>query len=354
VRAGLNLCKHRADATGTHLGSKNGVRRFFTAILTPCALGLSLVLGACAAEMSDGPGSDSDKRMSYEQPQDLPILEAPEIIVSLDGLTTHLFDRATGFSRVYAVGVGRKGRDGRSYTPTGHFLTGPGESWWYIAGRSSPDYFAGLPFLRITIPNSDGHYTYGFHGPVTPVLRVGYVSHGCMRMRADDIIELFWLVRDHPGAPVSIQQAVELDAEGQPVVADSEPKPWEEGDEIAFDPDLGPRPRGFIGDPCDKDGECGGYPGDEGFFCHPAGFCSQTCTSTCTDYFGRAETLCEAEPNRVLGQCVSRASDLNLQCATLPGTVLSEATRWDPFGAVGTDQTYAVCTPRPIPSDTGF
>ncbi len=36
----------------------------------------------------------------------LPVLPSPEVVISLDGLTLHLFDRTTGFDRVYPVGVG--------------------------------------------------------------------------------------------------------------------------------------------------------------------------------------------------------------------------------------------------------
>ncbi len=48
----------------------------------------------------------------YAIPTDLPELANPEIIVSLDGLTVHLFDRATGFSEVYPAGVGVKNSRG--------------------------------------------------------------------------------------------------------------------------------------------------------------------------------------------------------------------------------------------------
>lgn len=155
----------------------------------------------------------------YETPVDLPELVAPEVVVSLEALTVHLFDRATGFSEVYPCGVGVLGSSGRSITPTGTFATGPDtdDSWYYMPRRWYPAYFDGLPFLRLTILNSRGQHTYGMHGPITDELIRGYVSHGCIRMAADDIVRLFYLVRDHASTPVTIQQDVELDALGHEV-----------------------------------------------------------------------------------------------------------------------------------------
>ncbi|MGK0359516.1 MAG: hypothetical protein ACI9U2_001818, partial [Bradymonadia bacterium] len=77
-----------------------------------------------------------------------------------------------------------------------------------------PAYFDGLPFMRITAQNSRGYQTYGFHGPITDTLRRGYVSHGCMRMQAEDIVELFTIMRQHPGAPVSIRAEKAFTPEG--------------------------------------------------------------------------------------------------------------------------------------------
>ena len=62
--------------------------------------------------MDDGK-SDAPR---YSAPTDLPMLVAPEIIVSLDGLTVHIFDRATGFQAVYPAGVGTKNSRGISIT----------------------------------------------------------------------------------------------------------------------------------------------------------------------------------------------------------------------------------------------
>ena len=179
----------------------------------------------------------------YAIPTDLPDLVSPEVIVSLDGLTVHFFDRATGFSRVYPAGVGTKNRNGRSITPTGHFATSPNtsDSWWYVARRTMPEYFAGLPFLRITARNSDGANTYGLHGPITDQLIRGYVSHGCVRMAANDIINVFWMAKAHPSMPVTIQREVELDARGRRVDVGRDAALYPVGAQIPYGASVGPR-----------------------------------------------------------------------------------------------------------------
>lgn len=131
----------------------------------------------------------------------------------------------------------------RIVTPTGHFATGPNaaDSWWYVARRTVPDYFAGLPFLRLTAQNSDGANTYALHGPITEQLIRGYVSHGCVRMRADDVIHLFWMAKQHPAMPVTIQREVELDARGRKVDVGRTPALWAPDATIAYGASVGPR-----------------------------------------------------------------------------------------------------------------
>jgi len=179
----------------------------------------------------------------YAIPTDLPQLVSPEVIVSLDGLTVHFFDRATGFQAVYPAGVGVKGRSGRSITPTGHFATSPNtmDNWWYVARRTVPDYFGGFPFLRLNARNSDGANTYALHGPITAQLIRGYVSHGCVRMRGDDIVRVFWMAKQHGAMPVTIQKEVELDAAGNKVDVGRTPALWAEGAAIAYGASVGPR-----------------------------------------------------------------------------------------------------------------
>ena len=196
----------------------------------------------------ENPGAPLDDGKSdlprYQVPSDLPMLVSPEIIVSLDGLTVHLFDRATGFQAIYPAGVGQKNSRGVSITPTGHFQTGANgnDSWWYVPRRTVPDYFGGFPFLRLTAKNSDGANTYALHGPITTNLIRGYVSHGCVRMRGNDIVRIFWMVKSHPSIPVTIQKEVELDAAGKKVDVGTSPKLWAVGEPIRFGASVGMRP----------------------------------------------------------------------------------------------------------------
>jgi hypothetical protein len=190
--------------------------------------------------MDDGK-SDAPR---YSVPTDLPMLVAPEIIVSLDGLTVHIFDRATGFQAVYPAGVGTKNSRGVSSTPAGHFKTGSNSAdpWWYVPRRTVPEYFGGLPFLRLTARNFEGANTYALHGPITETLIRGYVSHGCIRMRANDIIRLFWMVKNFPNTPVTFQREIEKDAAGKPVDVGMTPKLWAVGEQIQFGASVGTRP----------------------------------------------------------------------------------------------------------------
>lgn len=196
----------------------------------------------------DNPNAPLDDGKSdaphYQVPTDLPQLVSPEIIVSLDGLTVHLFDRATGYQEIYPAGVGVKDSRGISITPTGHFQSGPNSSdpWFYVPRRTVPDYFGGFPFLRTTARNSDGAQTYALHGPITATLQRGYVSHGCVRMRGMDIVRLFWMVKTHPSTPITIQKEVELDAAGKKVDLGTHPTLWHVGDPIHFGASVGPRP----------------------------------------------------------------------------------------------------------------
>ncbi|MDQ3333696.1 MAG: L,D-transpeptidase [Myxococcota bacterium] len=220
------------------------------------------VVGCAEAPAGDDPEEGSSEGVDFDQdnpdsplfdeksdapryaiPTDLPQLVSPEVIVSLDGLTVHFFDRATGFQQIYPAGVGVKNSDGRSITPTGHFAAGDNtaDSWWYVARRTVPEYFAGFPFLRLTARNSAGAATYGLHGPITEQLIRGYVSHGCVRMRSEDIIRLFWMAKQHPSMPVTIQKEVERDANGKKVDVGRTPALWAEGAAIQYGASVGPR-----------------------------------------------------------------------------------------------------------------
>lgn len=242
----------------------------------------------------------------------LPALQDPEIVVSLDGLTLHLRDRAGGYDKVFPIGPGAL-ENGRSLTPTstsyptGVFYTGtntaevqdgrwgyyyPCRIWHEERGVRTP-VFAGLPFIRLAGPPSAG---YGIHGPIDQFtlpsggkLRRGYVSHGCVRMAAEDIVEVYARIRSHPKTPVRIQQEVERANDGRPV-------------------DIAQR---WIGGTCATDADCN-YTG--GVCRIPAGetsgTCTMRCTSTCPDRAGEAPTFCAQDPavtGMSAGICVPRA-----------------------------------------------
>ncbi len=231
----------------------------------PLAALLATTLLACTSQSSEPPregdglafdeafpdedlNPKADMPRQYEVPQwvlDTELAD-PEVRVSLDGLSVHLFDRATGLSRVYPTGAGMLGQtSGESFTPTGFFATAPNSNnnWWNVSQRFDPEYFGGFPFLRLTAHNSRGWNTYGLHGPITYNCRVerdgpcpleerdwylvhGFVSHGCMRMRTEDIVELFHLLRGHESVPVTIQKFTEIDPSGQPIFVDEQAKDW--------------------------------------------------------------------------------------------------------------------------------
>lgn len=253
---------------------------------------------------------------------DLPALQQPEIVVSLDGLTLHLRDRAGGYDKVFAIGPGAM-ENGRSLTPTsenapqGVFYTGrdtaevpdgrwgynyPCRIWHEDRGVRTP-VFAGLPFIRLSGPPTAG---YGIHGPIDNytqpsggTLRRGYVSHGCIRMGADDIVEVYARLRGRPKVAVRVQQAVERTNEGRAVDTESR----------------------WVGSECTADTDCNFTNG----VCRipsgqTVGSCTMPCTMTCPDRAGRATTFCVRDPAATAmsaGICVPRADTVfNNNCAS--------------------------------------
>lgn len=87
-----------------------------------------------------------------------------------------------------------------------------------IESRTSPSYYQGKPFLRI-LPKRASHSLYGFHTtPFDPIdkskpatkLARGYISAGCLRLKDDDLIELYQLIAygAQEGLPISIKHKV--------------------------------------------------------------------------------------------------------------------------------------------------
>lgn len=118
-------------------------------------------------------------------------------------------------------------------------------------------------------------------------------------------------------------------------------------------PRLNGKIPGFTGDVCSTAADCGSG------FCHSAGFCSTTCAGTCADQAGKASTFCIDDPSttRADGMCVSKASTLNANCATLTRTESRDVARY--VGTSGASAARAlVCAPRattaPAPVTPGF
>jgi len=262
---------------------------------------------------------------------DVEPLNDPAIVVSLEGLTLHLFDRAGDYDRVFPIGAGSIDDDGLSLTPTsesapeGVFYTrtdttpvadGPTPEearwawsyscrmWWTAEDGDRIPVFAGLPFIRLTGPPTSG---YGFHGPVDRytqesggVLRRGFVSHGCMRMEPDDIVEVFARIQGHR-VPVKIQKAVERADDGRAV-------------------DTGPA---WMHTECVEDADCD----FEGGLCKQnpysgRGFCTQACERYCPDRTGAPTTFCVDDPEDASrGICVNQAQDWTDGCRRYDGFV---------------------------------
>lgn len=262
--------------------------------------------------------------------KDIPAVEPlanPEIVVSLDGLTLHLRDRGGTYDRVFPIGPGAL-ENGRSLTPTsdaargGVFYTGadtterPDGQWsyyypcriWHEDRGTRTPVFAGLPFIRLAGPATAG---YGIHGPIDSfaspnggALRRGYVSHGCVRMSAADIVEVYGRIHSHPRTPVKIQQAVERASDGRAV-------------------DLTQR---WVGSECSANSDCNFTNG----VCRiptgaTKGICTLPCTMSCPDRAGEATTFCVRDPastTATRGICVPTASGtFNNTCARYAGAL---------------------------------
>lgn len=251
-------------------------------------------------------------------------LKDPFITVSLDGLTLHLVDRQGTYDKTFPIGPGAIEK-GLSLTPvsTGRAdqlfyartdmpkgVDGPTSSqqvwswnysckmWWKDeAGKYIP-VFAGLPFIRLEGPSSLG---YGIHGPIDKftqanggTLRRGFVSHGCVRMEAADLVEVYALIQGKK-TPVRIQQALERRENGVAVDLD---KKW-------------------VGSECSTNADCNFTDG----FCHKndysgRGFCSARCDRYCAD-LGQdpTGTFCVTDPAEpTKGMCVKKSAAVDNTC----------------------------------------
>ncbi len=285
-----------------------------------------------------------------------PRLADPDVVISLDGLTLHLFDRASAYDKVFPVGLGvvKKGRtlthasdrarEGEYWARLDQpeFTDKPAPEvrwawnyrcrfWWHEpgTGRLLPVY-AGMPYIRL---DNGGLSDAGIHGPAERYterdggkLRRGYVSHGCIRMDTAGIQELYGRTSGHR-FPVRIQREVERRADGTAV------------DVV---------PRGMLGE-CRVDADCG-LPGA---ICHAhpaggAGFCTMPCDGTCAGVPGEAPTVCVPDPTATGGGiCTVHALPFNNLCRRYPGFVRLTTTRFGP----GRPARVDACVPRPAGAD---
>ena len=314
---------------------------------------VALLLGACGAEEEPGGAVElnDDGELGIGAVDDLkadgawgpateckqiPAVEpltAPEIIVSLDGLTLHLVDEATGYDAVFPIGPGAI-KDGVSLTPLsietadqlfhlrldkpiGVETANPDYSPWSYAyscriwwlngdtGQRIP-VFAGLPFMRL-----EGAPTlaYAIHGPVDSYtlptggkLTRGYVSHGCIRMEAADLVEVYGRCLGRK-VPVRVQRSVERRADGAAVEV----------------------PARWILSECTNDADCN----FEGGLCRTSaysgrGICTKACMQFCPDRAGYPTSFCATDPeDDGAGLCTLKASSLNNDCKRYPGQVFS-------------------------------
>jgi hypothetical protein len=332
--------------------------------MRPLFAALLLAAAACAGNLDAAPSADEADLGSVGSiqgggqwgaattckglPTGLPHLSNPAVVISLDGLTVHVWDRGGSFDKVYPMGPGAI-ENGVSLTPIGHFTTGPADptagavdngqviggspwAWWYrckmwwtdpVTKKVAPVY-GGLPLIRLNGPPTLG---YALHGPIDNFgaanggsLRRGYVSHGCIRLRAEDILEIFVLLHGHGNVPVQIQRAVERDANGKAV-------------------DLAQR---WIGSECDASSDCN-FPGGT-CAANPYGhsFCTAACTGSCNDRPGEIGTACvpDGKGARI---CVRQASTLNNSCRPYEGFRLAAGT-----ARFGSARTVDACVPGSI------
>lgn len=278
-------------------------------------------------------------------------LQAPQIVVSLDGLTLRLFDETSGYDRVFPIGPGAI-EDDESLTPTslnrpdGRFTirldqpVGKETSnssyapwayayscriWWTDpASKKKVPVFAGLPFLRLEGAPTLG---YAIHGPIDSYTQTnggrltrGFVSHGCIRMEAADVLEVYGRCLGKK-VPVTVQKAVERREDGTAVDVDDK----------------------WILSECRQDSDCN----FEGGVCHSNpysghNFCTKECTRYCPDRTGYPTSFCVADPeDDTRGICTLKGLAVNHSCKRYPGWVQEEG-----VGRFGQSSvTASVCLP---------
>lgn len=303
----------------------------------------SLLLGACGTQSLDQQQQQSDKQEELPLGQldygdlkadgtwgqattckivpTLPPLVDPYIVVSIKGLTLRLIDRASDFEKVYPIGPGAINDKPNElttkesltmfpvlYKKTNLFSidtrsTDACHIWWTDpdTGKKLP-VFAGMPFLRFW-------GGYGIHGPITGFtqpnggyLMRGYVSHGCVRMEAAHILELWAYIKSTPKVPVRVQREVDRRVDGS--VVDLQQK--------------------WILSECKSDADCN----FDGGFCKRnaysgRSFCTARCTRYCDyDKTGYPTTFCVSDADTpAQGYCTYKYTAFNDSCRRYEGFV---------------------------------
>ncbi len=277
--------------------------------------------------------------LNCKEVPELSPLKNPTITLSIHGLTLELKDETTGFYKVYPVGPGAIDTDEASptfgesfsYAPilekkSNHFKITPNtiqpcKTW--LASANAP-VFAGLPFLSF-------HGNYAIHGPIDNFraenggsLRRGFVSHGCFRMEAADILEVYALIKGVAEVPVSLYREPQINEKGQRV--DIEEK--------------------WIGSECQQDSDCG----FDNAICalNPysnMGFCSLNCDGYCPDKARLPVSACVPNQNGDGGICVLRAQSENDSCRNQTQFIATEVELWHRDG-----KSAQVC----VPGTNGF
>jgi hypothetical protein len=274
-------------------------------------LGADLPLGEAPPDLkADG---DWGAALTCKTIPNLPVLRDPVITISIDGLSLRLVDRAGGYDKTFPVGVGAIDTEtgsstfgeSLSYWPLQNYNTNdyslkpstttPCKIWWTDpeTGERSP-VFAGLPFMSWS-------GSYAIHGPIDNFratnggnLRRGYVSHGCVRMEAADVLEVYARTKGIARVPVRVQREPERLADGTKN-------------------DVSSR---WIGAECRSDSDCNFANG----FCKQnrfsgRGVCSARCTRTCSDRAGYPTTFCVTDPDDTTkGMCVAKVTAVNAEC----------------------------------------
>jgi lipoprotein-anchoring transpeptidase ErfK/SrfK len=255
-------------------------------------------------------------------------LTQPKIVISIQGLTLRLIDEPSGYDRVFPVGVGSLQEDssklsfGESLTYYPVLATGRDDfalisattsackTWWTDpdTGEVKP-VFAGLPFMPF-------YGAYAIHGPVDNFtapnggnLRRGYVSHGCVRMEAADVLEVYARTRGAAKVPVHVQREAQRSDAGSRIDA---PFKW-------------------VGSECERDEDCNYAKG----VCRRnaftgRGFCSAHCDELCPDRPGQPTTFCVAAGTASdAGVCVPRSVKVNAACRPYEHLVTQKLRRFN-------------------------